>query len=126
MRRRLSKPLVIVIAWAALVLASLYIVYRLVDPLPPRRFAIAAGIAGTMYDDFARQYARVLARLQAHSKSTCTDSGSICAWFKKTLVEWERQIEWTGRCKKICRGTVFRSTLTERPHARVYRYALAC
>ena len=23
-------------------------------------------------------------RLHAHSKSTCTDSGSICAWFKKT------------------------------------------
>ncbi len=62
MRRRLSKPLVIVIAWAAIVLASLYVVYRLVDPLPPRHFAIAAGIAGTTYDEFARQYARVLAR----------------------------------------------------------------
>src|SRR6266498_191205 len=62
MRRRLSKPLVIVIAWAAIVLASLYVVYRLVDPLPPRHFAIAAGIAGTTYDEFARQYARVLVR----------------------------------------------------------------
>ena len=62
MRRRLSKPLVIVIAWAAIVLASLYVVYRLVDPLPPRHFAIAAGIAGTTYDEFARQYARILAR----------------------------------------------------------------
>ena len=62
MRRRLSKPLVIVIAWAAIVLASLYVVYRLVDPLPPRHFAIAAGIAGTTYDEFARQYSRILAR----------------------------------------------------------------
>src|SRR6266705_1619123 len=62
MRRRLSKPLVIVIAWAAIVLASLYVVYRLVDPFPPRHFAIAAGIAGTTYDEYVRQYARVLAR----------------------------------------------------------------
>jgi hypothetical protein len=29
-------------------------------------------------------------RLRAHSKSICTVSGSICAWFKKKLVEWER------------------------------------
>ena len=27
-------------------------------------------------------------RLRAHSKSICTVSGSICAWCKKTLVEW--------------------------------------
>jgi TRAP-type uncharacterized transport system substrate-binding protein len=33
-----------------------------VDPLPPRHFVIAAGIAGTGYDDYARRYARVLAR----------------------------------------------------------------
>ena len=56
------KPLVIVLPWAAIVLVVLYIIYRLVDPLPPRRFAIAAGIAGTAYDNFARQYALVLAR----------------------------------------------------------------
>jgi TRAP-type uncharacterized transport system substrate-binding protein len=37
-------------------------VYRFVDPLPPRHLAIAAGIPGTTYDDFARQYARILAR----------------------------------------------------------------
>jgi hypothetical protein len=29
-------------------------------------------------------------RLRAHSKSICTVSGFICAWFKKKLVEWER------------------------------------
>ena len=52
----------ILIVWAVLVLAILYITYRLVDPLPPRRFTIAAGIAGTRFDNIARQYARILAR----------------------------------------------------------------
>jgi hypothetical protein len=56
------KPFVIVLPWVAIVLAVLYIIYRLVDPLPPRHFAIAAGIPGTGYDVFARQYARILAR----------------------------------------------------------------
>jgi hypothetical protein len=40
----------------AFVLAVLYIAYRLVDPLPPRQLAIAAGAAGSGYDNFARQY----------------------------------------------------------------------
>jgi TRAP-type uncharacterized transport system substrate-binding protein len=62
MRYRLWKPLVIVLPWTAIVLAVLYIVYRLVDPLPPRHLAIAAGMAGSGYDNFARQYARILAR----------------------------------------------------------------
>ena len=62
MWRRLWKPLVIVLPWTAIVLAVLYIIYQLVDPLPPRRFAIAAGIPGTGYDVFARQYARILTR----------------------------------------------------------------
>ncbi len=62
MWRILPKPLVIALVWAAIVLAILYIAYRLVDPLPPRHFAIAAGIAGTTYDDFARHYARILSR----------------------------------------------------------------
>ena len=39
-----------------------YAAYRLIDPLPPRRFAIAAGFAATPYDNFARQYAAILAR----------------------------------------------------------------
>jgi uncharacterized protein len=60
MRSRLN--LVIAIALAAVVVAVLYVTYRLVDPLPPRRFAIAAGAAGSGYDNFARQYARILAR----------------------------------------------------------------
>src|SRR5262245_7225219 len=55
-------PLFIVIASAAIVVAALYITYRLVDPLPPRHFAIAAAMAGSGYDKFARQCARILAR----------------------------------------------------------------
>ena len=61
MWHRLGKPLVIVLPWTAIVLAVLYIAYRLVDPLPPRHLAIAAGAAGSGYDIFARQYARLLA-----------------------------------------------------------------
>jgi len=40
----------------------LYVVYRIVDPLPPREFAIAAGMAGSGYDTVAKHYARILAR----------------------------------------------------------------
>ena len=60
MRSRLS--LIIVIGLAAIVVAASYVVFRLVDPLPPRHFAIAAGPAGSGFDNFARQYARILAR----------------------------------------------------------------
>src|SRR6266536_1924750 len=56
------SPLIIVTLSAATVLAALYGAYRLVDPLPPRHLAIAAGAAGSGYDNFARQYARILAR----------------------------------------------------------------
>src|SRR6516225_9340762 len=54
--------LFIVISSAVIVLAGLFVIYRLVDPLPPRHLAIAAGMKGSGYDDFARQYARILAR----------------------------------------------------------------
>jgi hypothetical protein len=54
--------LAIVISSAAILVAALYVTYRLVDPLPPRHFTIAAGIAGSGYENFARQYARILAR----------------------------------------------------------------
>ena len=56
------KPLLPVIAVTAIVIAVLYVAYRWVDPLPPRQFTIAAGPAGSGYDVFARQYARILAR----------------------------------------------------------------
>src|SRR6266480_6602078 len=54
--------LVFVIASTAIVLAVLYVTYRLVDPLPPRHLAIAGGMMGSGYDNFAKQYARILAR----------------------------------------------------------------
>jgi hypothetical protein len=53
--------LVIVIASAAFVVVALWVAYRLIDPLPPRHLAIAAGMAGSGYENFARQYARILA-----------------------------------------------------------------
>ena len=56
------KPLLTLISLAAIVLAVLYVGYRLLDPLPPRHLAIAAGMPGSGYDNFARQYARILAR----------------------------------------------------------------
>ncbi len=62
MRHRLSKPFVVALTSAAIVLAVSYVTYRLVDPLPPRHLAIAAGVAGSGYDNFARQYAGILAR----------------------------------------------------------------
>jgi NADH:ubiquinone oxidoreductase subunit D len=40
-------PLVIVVASVAIVVGALYVTYRLVDPLPPRHFAIGAGMAGS-------------------------------------------------------------------------------
>ena len=60
--RKSWKPSVLLITWSIIVLAILFITYRLVDPLPPRHFVVAAGIAGTGFDDIGRQYARVLAR----------------------------------------------------------------
>jgi TRAP-type uncharacterized transport system substrate-binding protein len=56
------QRLLLVALPAAAVLAIFYVVYILVDPLPPRRLVIGAGIAGSGYDNFARRYARVLAR----------------------------------------------------------------
>jgi hypothetical protein len=56
---RLWKPLVFVVVPAAIVLAVLYVIYRFIDPIPPRHFVIAAGMAGSGYDNFARQYARI-------------------------------------------------------------------
>jgi hypothetical protein len=62
MRSALLKSLFVVIPPAAIVIAILYVVYRLIDPLPPHHLAIAAGPAGSAYDTFARQYATILAR----------------------------------------------------------------
>jgi hypothetical protein len=62
MRRRLWTHLVVLLPAAAFVIALFYITYRWVDPLPPRHLAIAAGPAASGYDNFAKQYARILAR----------------------------------------------------------------
>ena len=60
MWRRVS--LVILISSAAIVFGALYVIYRLVDPLPPRHLVIAASTAGSGYDNVAKRYALILAR----------------------------------------------------------------
>ena len=54
--------LVILISSAAIVVGALYVIYRLVDPLPPRHIVIAASTAGSGYDNVAKRYALILAR----------------------------------------------------------------
>jgi uncharacterized protein len=54
--------LAILIVSAAIVFVALYVTYRLVDPLPPRHFLIAAGPAGSGYDNVAKRYAKILSR----------------------------------------------------------------
>src|SRR6266516_2891790 len=62
MWRRSWRPSGFVFSLAAIAIAVLYGLYRWVDPLPPRDFAIAAGSATSGYDTIARRYARILAR----------------------------------------------------------------
>ncbi|MBB3181054.1 TAXI family TRAP transporter solute-binding subunit [Variovorax sp. Sphag1AA] len=62
MRLLAWKPSTFFILWAIVVVSVLCALYRWVDPLPPRQFAIAAGIPGTTYDVYARRYAAILAR----------------------------------------------------------------
>jgi hypothetical protein len=58
MWRRFWNPAVIA---AAVGFVFLYVCYLLLDPLPPRHLTIAAGMPGSGYENFARQYARILA-----------------------------------------------------------------
>src|ERR1700678_1964488 len=60
MRPRLS--FVIVLFSAAIVVGVLYVTYRLIDPFPPHHFAIAAAQVGSGYDNFAKEYERILSR----------------------------------------------------------------
>jgi TRAP-type uncharacterized transport system substrate-binding protein len=62
MGRRSRETLVVVLVATAVGVAVFYILYRLVDPLPPRQLVMAAGMAGSGYENFAKQYARILAR----------------------------------------------------------------
>lgn len=62
MVRTSRETLIVALLAAAVALAALYILYRLVDPLPPRRLIMAAGMAESGYDNFAKQYARILER----------------------------------------------------------------
>jgi NMT1-like family len=60
---RLSREtFVIALLLTAAALAVFYVLYRLIDPIPPRRFVIAAGMAGSGYENVAKQYARIVAR----------------------------------------------------------------
>jgi TRAP-type uncharacterized transport system substrate-binding protein len=54
--------LVILVMSAVIVCAALYVIYRLVDPLPPRHLVIAAGMPGSGYENIAKRYGKILAR----------------------------------------------------------------
>jgi hypothetical protein len=45
-----------------MVLGISYIIYRAIDPLPPRQLVIAAGMTGSGYANVAKQYALILRR----------------------------------------------------------------
>ena len=53
---------VVALLSTAVALAVLYVLFRVVDPLPPSRLVIAAGMAGSGYENFAKHYARIFAR----------------------------------------------------------------
>jgi TRAP-type uncharacterized transport system substrate-binding protein len=57
-----KKDLFFVVPVAAIIFVIAYALYRLLDPLPPRHVVIAAGPAGSIYDSYARHYARILTR----------------------------------------------------------------
>ena len=57
-----TVSLVIFVSSTAIALGALYVVYRRVDPLPPRHLVIAASTLGSGYDNIAKRYAIVLAR----------------------------------------------------------------
>jgi uncharacterized protein len=73
--------LTVVVPLAAIILAALYVTYRLVDPLPPHHLSIAAAMAGSGYNNFARQYASILARhgidLEIHNSAGAVDDVNL-------------------------------------------------
>jgi uncharacterized protein len=59
---RSRSSFAIVIFSAAIAVGALYLAYLLIDPLPPRHFAIAAAGVGSAYENSAKQYRPILAR----------------------------------------------------------------
>ena len=74
MWRRVS--LVILISSGRDRFGALYVIYRLVDPLPPRHLVIAASTAGSGYDNVAKRYAIVLAR-HGVELEICHSAGAV-------------------------------------------------
>jgi uncharacterized protein len=62
MWHRWRKLILAAISSAGIALLIAYVIYRVLDPLPPHHITIAAGPAGSVYDGFARQYATILMR----------------------------------------------------------------
>jgi TRAP-type uncharacterized transport system substrate-binding protein len=59
--RTMRRMLFFILILSAAVLLIAYTAYLVIDPLPPRHLAIAAGPLRSEYDSFAKQYARILA-----------------------------------------------------------------
>ena len=53
---------VVALLSTAFALVVFYVLYWLVDPLPPRRLVMAAGMAGSGYENIAKKYAQIIAR----------------------------------------------------------------
>ena len=70
----MSRSSVAVATLVGIALVMCYIAYRFIDPFPPRYFVIAAGNPGSPFDNFARQYASILARqgVDLHIRNTAS------------------------------------------------------
>jgi TRAP-type uncharacterized transport system substrate-binding protein len=60
-KMRFRSPAVIVPLSAFLLVTVLYVAYFLIDPIPPKRFVIAAATPSSGYDAYAKQYQKILA-----------------------------------------------------------------
>jgi TRAP-type uncharacterized transport system substrate-binding protein len=76
--RIMRRTLFFILVLSAAVLLIAYTAYVIIDPLPPRHLAIAAGPVGSEYDTFAKQYARILARhgvmLEVHNSAGAVEN----------------------------------------------------
>jgi TRAP-type uncharacterized transport system substrate-binding protein len=53
---------VVALLSTAVALVVFYVLYWLIDPRPPRRFVMAAGMAGSGYENIAKKYAQIISR----------------------------------------------------------------